>query len=176
MKKALFIFAALAMLGVPARAADLLVKAPPQTQVSAWSWTGFYLGGHVGGAWSKSDWFEDAAGFPVGFQDASISSSSFISGGQIGFDYQAGWAVFGLQADADLASLVGTVSGANCFPENGGDQSCTTHIKSMGTVAARIGACLRSDAPLCPRWVRLGARKAGQRMSRLQHRRCARPV
>ena len=140
MKKALFIFAALAMLGVPARAADLLVKAPPQTQVPAWSWTGFYLGGHVGGAWSKSDWFEDAAGFPVGFQDASISSSSFISGGQIGFDYQAGRAVFGLQADADLASLVGTVSGANCFPENGGDQSCTTHIKSMGTVAGRIGA------------------------------------
>ena len=96
---------------MPARAADLLVKAPPRTAVAAWSWTGFYLGGNIGGAWAQSDWFQDFTGDPVGFQDASISPTSFIGGGQIGFDYQAGWAVFGIQADADLASLVRTVSG-----------------------------------------------------------------
>jgi outer membrane immunogenic protein len=142
MKKVLLIAAALAMMAMPARAADFLVKAPPRTPIPAWSWTGFYVGGNFGGAWATSDWFEDFTGDPVGFQDASISSASFIGGGQIGYDYRGGWAVFGIQADADLASLVGTVSGTgqNCFAEVGDFQSCTTHIKSIGTVTGRIGA------------------------------------
>lgn len=150
MRKVLLISAALAMLGSPALAADMLVKkAPPRTPLPVWSWTGFYIGGHIGGAWAKSDWFEDdsmsgAGGLaPAGFQDASIKSSSFIGGGQVGFDYQTGWLVFGAQADADLANLKGTVSGQNCFPEVGVFgifQTCTTNIRSMGTVTGRIGA------------------------------------
>jgi outer membrane immunogenic protein len=139
---------ALAMLGVPASAADMLVKkAPPRPPIPVWSWTGFYLGGHLGGAWAKSDWSEDAAvsggGGPApGFPDASIKSSSFIGGGQVGFDYQTGWLVFGAQADADLANLKGTVSGLaqNCFPQVGAFQTCTTNIRSMGTVTGRVGA------------------------------------
>jgi outer membrane immunogenic protein len=144
------ICAALATMAVPASAADMLVKkAPPRAPLPVWSWTGFYIGGHIGGAWAKSDWFEDAAlsgaGGPFpGFQDASISSSSFIGGGQIGYDYQTGWAVFGIQADADLASLNGTVrgTGQNCFPQVGVFQSCAANIKSMGTVTGRVGAAV----------------------------------
>jgi opacity protein-like surface antigen len=56
MKKIALIAAALAVMAMPAGAADLLVKAPPPTPVPAWSWTGFYIGGNVGGAWAKSDW------------------------------------------------------------------------------------------------------------------------
>ena len=32
-------------------------KAPVSTPAPAYSWTGLYIGGHVGGAWSSNDWF-----------------------------------------------------------------------------------------------------------------------
>ena len=33
-----------------ANAADLPLKAPPPAPPTVWSWTGFYIGGHIGGA------------------------------------------------------------------------------------------------------------------------------
>jgi outer membrane immunogenic protein len=137
--------AALAAVAVtPSLAADISIKAPPVRPVPAWSWTGFYLGGNVGGGWAKSDWFEDAAssgsggaGAP-GFQDASVHASGILGGGQIGFDYQNGWAVFGIQADAAAAGIRGD---SRCFPEVVGMvQTCPTKIDAMGTVTGRIGA------------------------------------
>jgi outer membrane immunogenic protein len=146
MRKVLSVCAALALMGVSAQAADVLVKKAPQRSAApVWSWTGFYLGGHLGGAWGRSDWFEDASesggGFNPGFQDAAIGASSLIGGGQVGADYQSGWAVFGVQADADLANLNATQG--TCFPElvaQGFQNSCTVHIDTMGTVTGRIGA------------------------------------
>jgi outer membrane immunogenic protein len=144
MRKLLLISAALAMTGAPALAADFPVKAPPRAPVPVWSWTGFYIGGNLGGGFLKSDWLEDAAmsggGGPFpGFVDASISPASFLGGGQVGFDYQTGWAVFGVQADADLTdNLKSTVS---CFPQLAGAFfTCMTNIKSMSTVTGRVGA------------------------------------
>jgi outer membrane immunogenic protein len=141
MRKLLLISAALATMGVPVFAADLQVKAPPRP-VPVWSWTGFYVGGNVGGGWAQSDWFQDGSnaglGFPAGLQDASFRPTGLMGGGQTGFDYQTGWAVFGIQADADLAGLRGTQQ--NCFAEAGFPQGCVTTIKSMGTVTGRVGA------------------------------------
>jgi outer membrane immunogenic protein len=144
MRKVLLMSTVLATMGAPALAADMLVKAPRPLAVPVWSWTGFYLGGHLGGGWAKSDWFEDftqsASGAPVGFQDASISPAGFLGGGQVGFDYQTGWVVLGIQADADLASLKGTQG--NCFPTLGAigfPNNCSALIESMGTVTGRVG-------------------------------------
>ena len=39
-----------------AAAADLNFKAPPRSAPSAYDWTGFYAGGHLGLAWGTSDW------------------------------------------------------------------------------------------------------------------------
>ena len=36
-----------------AGAADMAVKAPPPPPVPMFSWTGFYVGGNIGGAWSN---------------------------------------------------------------------------------------------------------------------------
>jgi hypothetical protein len=51
--------AVVALTTAPAMAADIAVKrpvykAPPP--VSAYRWTGCYVGGHVGGLWAKKDW------------------------------------------------------------------------------------------------------------------------
>ncbi len=143
MRRVLLISVALAMMG-PASAADMLVKkAPSRPPVPVWSWTGFYIGGNVGGGWAKSDWLEDAAlsgagGTNPGFLDASINPASFLAGGQVGFDYQTGWAVFGVQADIDLTDDM--KSTVNCFPQLAGAFTCMTNIKSMSTVTGRVGA------------------------------------
>ena len=42
----------------PASAADMPVKAaPPPPVAPIYNWTGFYIGAHVGGAWTDTDWF-----------------------------------------------------------------------------------------------------------------------
>src|SRR5712672_2817598 len=43
-------FAAM-MFGAAAQAADMPVKAPPMAAPVMYNWTGFYIGGHIGGAW-----------------------------------------------------------------------------------------------------------------------------
>jgi outer membrane immunogenic protein len=143
MKRIVFAATLAALAMTPALAADMLVKkAPPPAPVPAWSWTGFYAGLNVGGGWANTDWFEDVSGSggggPPGFHDGSVNSSGVIGGGQIGFDYQRGWAVFGIQADADAAGIRGS---ASCFPQVAMTvQSCSTKIDSLGTVTGRFGA------------------------------------
>lgn len=143
LKRILLIAAFAALAVTPGLAADIAVKEAPARSVPAWSWTGFYLGGNLGGGWAKSDWFEDAASSgsrvgPPGFHDASIHASGILGGGQIGFDYQNGWTVFGIQADAEAAGIRGN---ASCFPEVVGSvQTCPIRIDAMGTVTGRIGA------------------------------------
>ncbi|HTO64486.1 MAG TPA: outer membrane beta-barrel protein [Bradyrhizobium sp.] len=69
---------------VDAAAADLparmYAKAPPP--VAAFSWTGCYIGGHVGGAFAD-DRINTAFG-----TSSTFGSSGVVGGGQIGCDYQ----------------------------------------------------------------------------------------
>src|SRR3984893_15764887 len=81
---------------------SLYTKAP---STPAWSWTGLYIGGHVGGGWANTAWFEDitksgsGGGGPVGFQDSSHTASGLLGGGQAGINYQKGRWVFGIEGD-----------------------------------------------------------------------------
>lgn len=89
-------------------------------QEEPFSWTGLYIGGHVGGTWSQYDLgpfdtnvdvFEQLIGFeraPTGPFDIisysspgvdAGSSDSVIGGGQIGYNYQFGHFVVGLEGD-----------------------------------------------------------------------------
>ncbi len=61
MKKFLLAGVALsAFIAGPAMAADLPVRGPvykgPPPVVTYFSWTGCYVGGHVGGLWVQKDW------------------------------------------------------------------------------------------------------------------------
>jgi outer membrane immunogenic protein len=97
MKKVIVAAALAALATTPALAAAMLVKKAPPAAIPPWSWTGFYIGGNFGGGCAKTDWFEDVSrsggGGPPGFQDASVSASGVLGGGQIGFDWQNGRAV-----------------------------------------------------------------------------------
>src|SRR6476620_10895270 len=70
-----------------ASAADIPAKAPPpvRTPLPPYNWTGFYLGGNVGAAWSTTDW--------TSFNGATLeptrpNGASWLAGGQIGYLYQ----------------------------------------------------------------------------------------
>ena len=103
-----------------AQAADLPTRkeAPPPIFVPPpFSWTGFYIGGNVGGVWSSggnSNTQLFTGGFPVAnfalasvFPNTSLGSSNsgFIGGGQAGYNYQWGSWVFGVETDFDGTDL-----------------------------------------------------------------------
>jgi outer membrane immunogenic protein len=108
MKKFLLATVGLIALGMaaPASAADMAVKAPPPAPLPViYNWTGFYIGGN--GGWGQSrncfDFAPALNGVFVG--DGCRERSGGLAGGQIGYRWQAGTWVFGLEAQGDWADL-----------------------------------------------------------------------
>jgi outer membrane immunogenic protein len=79
-----------------ANAADLPARkaAPMLSPVSITNWTGFYVGGHLGFQQGRSALFD-----PAGAGGPSYDVKGFIGGGQIGYNYQVGAWVFGIEGD-----------------------------------------------------------------------------
>src|SRR5258705_12668735 len=76
-----------AMIAGPAMAADMPLKAPPPVVV--YSWTGCYVGGHVGGKSSRSDLtYGNTLGIGFGgvvpVAGAQLDRPAFISRGALG--------------------------------------------------------------------------------------------
>jgi outer membrane immunogenic protein len=101
----------------PALAADL-PAAPVYTKAPAivapvYNWTGFYIGVNAGGEWGRSDvatFVDPNIGTYVGTANSAIMSAagtgrakntSFTGGGQIGYNYQSGMWLWGLEADLE---------------------------------------------------------------------------
>ena len=119
-----------AALGVgAASAADL--GARPYTKAPVfvdpiYNWAGFYIGANVGGAWANQQWINSANTTVFGDlapgQGFRQRGSGVIGGGQMGYNWQAGNYVFGLEgtlvglapaaACSTLSSAVSTISSA----------------------------------------------------------------
>ena len=131
-----------------AAAADLPMryKAPPMVAaapVAMYNWTGFYAGVNLGGGWvdtAQSGAFNAAVGGGGTFAAATATSTSFsgiIGGGQIGYNWQTGHLVFGIEADVDGSSQNGTWS-TGCGVA-GCTQTGTPKVDAFGTVRGRLG-------------------------------------
>jgi outer membrane immunogenic protein len=93
----------------PAAAADLPArpwdKAPPPMVSPMYDWTGFYAGFNGGGGWARK--CRDLT--PVGLgSDGCASTTGGVAGGQLGYRWQAGTIVFGLEGQGDWAGLSGS--------------------------------------------------------------------
>src|ERR1700729_4589856 len=128
MKKFLLGTVALVALGatVPALAADLPVRNTPYTKAPAYvapiyNWTGFYIGGHIGGAFA-------------GNNSLSGSDSRFLGGIQGGADYQFGnnW-VIGAEVQY---SWTGSNNGGVTLP---GGVIVNSTSDQLGSVTGRLG-------------------------------------
>jgi outer membrane immunogenic protein len=95
--------ATVAVLGMTgaAKAADIYspgLKDVPYVAVP--SWTGFYLGAHVGGAWGDLKTTDSYAGLAGESNQWSNNSDGIVGGGQLGYNYQVGSSfVVGFEAD-----------------------------------------------------------------------------
>src|SRR4029077_3953605 len=113
MKKLLLVGAVFAALIVPAIAAEKQVRGYKRSVVAAApvsSWSGFYIGGALGGKWANNTWTTTSlSDLPsVGIIDASsprnFGPSGFRGGGYAGYNWQLFAWVVGLEADLAGAS------------------------------------------------------------------------
>jgi outer membrane immunogenic protein len=140
MKRFLLASAAVAALATPAFAADLPVATYPTkapAYVAAYNWTGFYIGANLGGAWARVTNTDLFSGGAVPFVNSSSSTiSGVIGGGQLGYNWQTGNLVFGLEADIDGSGERGTST--TVIPGFGTDTVSNT-VHAFGTARARVG-------------------------------------
>ena len=117
--------AALFVAPLAAQAADLPTsyKAPQYVAPAYSSWTGFYVGINGGYGFGKSDW-----DFPAG---TSIKPKGAVVGGTLGYNFQTGTWVWGIEGDIDYAGLKGSTA---C-----GAGTCETKDSWLGTVRGRLG-------------------------------------
>src|SRR5437868_4572651 len=101
---------AIGLSAAPAAAADLAArpytKAPPMV-AAIYDWSGFYIGAN-GGWGSAHDHRSNAAGVDLGSYDATGG----VAGGQLGYRWQSGNWVFGLEAQGDWGDLNSTTPNA----------------------------------------------------------------
>jgi outer membrane immunogenic protein len=101
----------------PAFAADLPVKAPPAPVVApVFNWTGFYIGGNLGGAWVNGGCADTLFGIVCGNNN---NNGRFIGGGQAGFNYQISNFVFGVEAEGDWAGNNNSTNAGGIVLPNG---------------------------------------------------------
>jgi outer membrane immunogenic protein len=126
-----------------ATAADMPVKAAPRyvEHAPAFSWTGFYLGVHGGAGWGTVESSADIgaalanAGIPgVGFvlPTSSHGINGFLAGGQVGYNWQAGPFVYGIEGNISWADIEGNTPCLLLF-------NCNTKINWMADVSGRLG-------------------------------------
>ena len=109
MKKFLLGLAGLVALAAPASAADLAArpytKAPPMI-AALYDWSGFYVGANGGWGSSHKCWDNFALGVFVASEGCHDATGG-VAGAQVGYRWQTGAWVFGLEAQGDWADLKG---------------------------------------------------------------------
>jgi outer membrane immunogenic protein len=126
------------ILAAPSMAADLRprpmpVKAAPVPAVTLHSWTGCYIGGHIGYAWGrKNDVSQNGDPVPVYNHDID----GFIAGGQVGCNlWQGDRFVFGIEGQAAWADIDGDAGVSATFSS----ANLRTEADIIGSIAARFG-------------------------------------
>jgi outer membrane immunogenic protein len=109
-----------------AQAADLRApyKSPAYVAPAYYSWSGFYVGLNAGYGFGTADWPTPP---PISFK-----TTGYLAGLTLGYNYQFGAWVWGLEADVDYSSEKGTESAC-------GGAGCETNLKWFGTARGRIG-------------------------------------
>lgn len=138
MKKIIIASLACIVLSGSAVAADMKVKAPIlKAPAPVFSWTGCYIGGNLGGAWSHTDTNRvsrdtiGAAPAVYGTED----DSGFVGGGQVGCDYQVSPnLVIGAKGQFEFGNIKGSHALVD-FPTF----SQTNSISNIDTATGRIG-------------------------------------
>jgi outer membrane immunogenic protein len=108
------------------------------------NWTGFYAGVNVGAGWGTTETTLESitggGGLGAGLALTQNDRSGILGGGQIGYNYQSGLLVFGVQGDIDGASIEGTTPCLTVL-------SCKAKSDWLATITGRFGGVI-SDRTL----------------------------
>jgi len=119
-----------------AQAADMPVKAAPvAAPPPPFSWSGFYIGAHVGAGWGtvESDIPIDGFAIPI----SSHTINGFLGGGQVGWNWQVNpWLVFGFEGQFSGADIKGD---APCVGIAFNLFNCHTKVNWVASAAGRLG-------------------------------------
>jgi outer membrane immunogenic protein len=142
-----------ALVGTPALAADMAVKAPLPAPAPVANWNGCYVGANGGAAWgwdSSMTWADVHPGpgtgaiqyDPIDFGRSTTSGG--IVGGQVGCNWQASSVyVLGLEGDADWTNLGSTArqNGLTALgvPQGGGVVNMSEQNDFLASVRGRAG-------------------------------------
>ena len=134
-----------------AQAADLPRRNAPAPYIAPaplFTWTGFYVGANAGYAFGN-DAKTTTVGTPAfvalgpNFVPGSLNTKAngFIGGGQVGYNYQYGNLVYGIEADIDYVDQKKSASftGPGFILGSQLRTSAKTELDYLGTVRARIG-------------------------------------
>jgi outer membrane immunogenic protein len=163
---------ALVMGMASAEAADMLTPAPAYKaapMMPAYNWSGFYAGLNVGALSDHGDINERAIFgapplFPLTDGD-SFQKSGFLGGGQIGYNWQLGQTVLGVEADAAWSNLKHTQNETfdPFFNGKGGETSrFSSQIDWLATFRGRAGIAATPGLLL---YVTAGAALAGEKVT-----------
>jgi outer membrane immunogenic protein len=109
----------------------------PAYEAPYYNWTGFYAGINGGGGFGHSDW-----DLPAG--TSGFDTSGGLVGGTLGYNYQMGHLVLGLEGDADYSTIKGdTTAGTGVCA----GVSCETRNQWLATVRGRIGYAFNRVLP-----------------------------
>jgi outer membrane immunogenic protein len=115
--------------------APVYSKAPIMAPV--FTWTGFYIGGNLGGAWAKRNVTDSF--FGLNFSNGS-NNGVFIGGGQVGGNYQFSNFVVGVEGTFDWASNNNNTTTGIVVPGLGGNTvRVTSNNTWISTLAGRFG-------------------------------------
>jgi outer membrane immunogenic protein len=113
------------------------MKAPPPAPAPIFTWTGFYIGLNAGGKWADVEHTVTSGGTTFTFN--RDSNASWIAGGQIGYNWQMGQWVFGIEGDIDAQDFSRTrVVGTAIGPFLVGD-AFTVESNWQASLRGRIG-------------------------------------
>jgi opacity protein-like surface antigen len=104
-----------------------IYKAPAAQPV--YNWSGFYIGAYLGADWGATNWNFVDAGATIDPHFAGL-----LGGGEVGYNYQIGKWVFGVEGDAGWTNARGTRPCPTGFFYN-----CEINVNWLSTATARIG-------------------------------------
>src|SRR6202043_1262359 len=124
----------------PALAADLpartYTKAPPM-MAAVYDWSGFYLGLNGGGGSSRDCWTitsDNGVTVPSRSEGCHNATGGMV-GGQIGYRWQAGTWVFGVEGQGDWADLKGSNLNSTAFIP----YTNQTKVDAIGLLTGQVG-------------------------------------
>jgi outer membrane immunogenic protein len=143
-------------LATSARAADMAFKAAtPPPSPAPYSWTGLYIGGNVGFAWSAganspltgTQAVAPLAGVgPLTWQDlgaypltAKTGAQGALGGLQAGYNWQFNSVVTGIETDFDFANVSRTTSFGAAVAPFSSAATISRRLDDLGTLRGRIG-------------------------------------